>query len=117
MYGILAIHEVLHTIRLRGYGKDAIHEVCIQLDCVGMARCHTLLQKSSCRCSAGAFLCLYMFFIDYRERPLQSFEHLLNEVVDVALIASVGFLDATVGDDHANRCGFVTHEASKSGER
>ena len=24
MYGILAIHEVLHTIRLRGYGKDAI---------------------------------------------------------------------------------------------
>ena len=21
MYGILAIHEVLHTIRLRGYGK------------------------------------------------------------------------------------------------
>ena len=28
----------LHTIRLRGYGKDAIHEVCIQLDCVGMAR-------------------------------------------------------------------------------
>ena len=38
MYGILAIHEVLHTIRLRGYGKDAIHEVCIQLNCVGMAR-------------------------------------------------------------------------------
>ena len=38
MYGILAIHEVLHTIKLRGYGKDAIHEVCIQLDCVGMAR-------------------------------------------------------------------------------
>lgn len=24
MYGILAIHEVLHTIRLRGYGKYAI---------------------------------------------------------------------------------------------
>lgn len=24
MYGILAIYEVLHTIRLRGYGKDAI---------------------------------------------------------------------------------------------
>ena len=23
MYGILAIHEVLHIIRLRGYGKDA----------------------------------------------------------------------------------------------
>ena len=24
MYGILAIYEVLHTIKLRGYGKDAI---------------------------------------------------------------------------------------------
>ena len=101
MYGILAIHEVLHTIRLRGYGKDAIPSY----------------KKAPAECSAGAFLCLYMFFIDYRVRPLQSFEHLLNEVVDVALIASVGFLDATVGDDHANRCGFVTHEASKSGER
>ena len=95
------------------YGILAIHAVYIQLDCVGMARCHTLLQKSSYRCSAGAFY----VFIDFRERPLQSFEHLLNEVVDMALIASVGFLDATVGDDHANRCGFVTHEASKSGER
>ena len=28
MYGILAIHEVLHTIRLRGYEE-------------GMASCHT----------------------------------------------------------------------------
>ena len=100
MYGILAIHEVLHTIRLRGYGKDAIPSY-----------------KKAPANSAGAFLCLYMFFIDFRERLLQSFEHLLNEVVDVALIASVGFLDAAVSDDHANRCGFVTHEASKSGER
>lgn len=98
------------------YGILAIHEVYIQLDCVGMASCHTLLQKSSCRTSAGAFLYINMPFTIFRVRPLQSFEHLLNEVVDVALIASVGFLDATVGDDHANRCGFVTHEASKSGE-
>ena len=109
MYGILAIHEVyiqldcvgmarchprgLHTIRLRGYGKDAI--------------------PSYKKAPAEHLQELFCILI----RPLQSFEHLLNEVVDVALIASVGFLDATVGDDHANRCGFVTHEASKSGER
>lgn len=95
------------------YGILAIHEVCIQLDCVGMRRVWHLAipsyKKAPAECSAGAFCILRCL--------LQSFEHLLNEVVDVALIASVGFLDATVGDDHANRCGFVTHEASKSGER
>ena len=100
MYGIFAIPEVLHTIRLRGYGKDAIPSYKKLLQ--------NVLQE--------LFVCLYMSFIVFREYLLQSFEHLLNEVVDVALIASVSFLDATVGDDHANRCGFVTHEASKSGE-
>ncbi len=80
-------------LRQRGYGKDAIPSY----------------KKAPAECSAGAFCILRCL--------LQSFEHLLNEVVDVALIASVGFLDAAVGDDHANRCGFVTHEASKSGER
>ena len=99
------------------YGILAIHEVYIQLDCVGMARMPYPPTKKLLQMFCRSFLCLYMFFIDFRVRPLQSFEHLLNEVVDVALIASVGFLDATVGDDHANRCGFVTHEASKSGER
>ena len=100
-----------------GMARMPYPKFCIQLDCVGMARMPYPPTKKLLQMFCRSFLCLYMFFIDFRERPLQSFEHLLNEVVDVALIASVGFLDATVGDDHANRCGFVTHEASKSGER
>ncbi len=84
MYGIFAIYEVLHTIRLRGYGKDAIYEVCIQLDCVGMARmpypkfciqldCVGMARmpypptKSSCRMFCRSFfLCLYMSFTIFR---------------------------------------------------
>ena len=112
MYGILAIHEVLHTIRLRGYEE-------------GMASCHTRSLHtirlrgygkdaipSYKKAPADILQELFCILI----RPLQSFEHLLNEVVDVALIASVGFLYAAVGDNHAYCCGFVTHEACKSGE-
>ena len=59
----------LHTIRLRGYGKDAIHEVCIQLDCVGMARMPYPPTKKLLQMFCRSFLCLYMFFIDFRVRP------------------------------------------------
>ena len=42
---------------------------CIQLDCVGMARMPYPPTKKLLQNICRSFLCLYMFFIDFRVRP------------------------------------------------